>query len=444
MRTSTPKVLHSFGSSTMLNTIIEVAQSLRPEKVLVVHSPSQDFRDHVGQNTNVSLVEQKEQLGTGDAVKACMGSIDPLSQVLVLVGDIPMITKHTLSSLIEATPSGCFGLLTATVANPYGLGRIIRNDSGQVRAIVEQKDATQAQCKISEINTGIFLLPGQHLEGWLSRLGCENAQREYYLTDVLNMAVDDGVDVVSVEADEPIQVLGVNDLNQLVHLKRAYQKRQASEFLASGVLIEDPSRFDLRGELLCGQDVRIDINVIFEGEVRLGDGVHIGPNCVLKNCEIGAHTSIEAGSHLEGAIIGAYGQIGPMARLRPGTVLKDRVKVGNFVETKNTQMSNDSKANHLSYLGDCSVGKEVNVGAGVITCNYDGAYKHQTTIGDRVHIGSDCQLVAPVTIGADTTIGAGSTVTQNTPSGKLVLTHRLDQRSLDWQRPTKEKNTTKG
>jgi bifunctional UDP-N-acetylglucosamine pyrophosphorylase/glucosamine-1-phosphate N-acetyltransferase len=362
---------------------------------------------------------------------------------LVLYGDVPLITKDTLQLLIRLADGvrskrSTLGLLTQNMANPTGYGRIVRDQDGLVSAIVEEKDASPSIKGITEINTGIMVLPTDSLSKWLKSLKTKNAQGEYYLTDVIAMAVRDGVPIRTSQAKNEYEILGVNSRDQLAALERQLQKQRAAALLESGVTLFDPERIDIRGELVCGQDVWIDIGCVFEGRVQLANGVHIGPYCVIKDSQIAANTEVGAFTHIDGAQIGVDARVGPYARIRPGTILANEVHIGNFVEVKNTRIAAQSKANHLAYVGDSIVGARVNIGAGTITCNYDGVNKHQTIIEDDAFIGSDTQLVAPVKVGKGATLGAGTTLTKDAPAGKLTVS-RAKQVSLDWQRPIKIK-----
>jgi bifunctional UDP-N-acetylglucosamine pyrophosphorylase/glucosamine-1-phosphate N-acetyltransferase len=362
---------------------------------------------------------------------------------LVLYGDVPLITKDTLQLLIRLADGvrskrSALGLLTQNMANPTGYGRIVRDQDGLVSAIVEEKDASSSIKRIAEINTGIMVLPTDSLSKWLKSLRTKNVQGEYYLTDVIAMAVRDGVPIRTSQAKNEYEILGVNSRDQLASLERQLQKQQASALLELGVTLFDPERIDIRGELVCGQDVWIDIGCVFEGRVQLANGVHIGPYCVIKDSQIAANTEVGAFTHIDGAQIGVDARVGPYARIRPGTILANEVHIGNFVEVKNTRIAAQSKANHLAYVGDSIVGARVNIGAGTITCNYDGVNKHQTIIEDDAFIGSDTQLVAPVKVGKGATLGAGTTLTKDAPAGKLTVS-RAKQVSLDWQRPIKIK-----
>jgi bifunctional UDP-N-acetylglucosamine pyrophosphorylase/glucosamine-1-phosphate N-acetyltransferase len=384
-------------------------------------------------------VEQARQLGTGHAVMQAMPAVRQADTVLILYGDVPLITHATLQRLVDAAGRKDFGLLTVELENPTGYGRIVRDSHGNVQRIVEQKDASEAEQAIHEVNTGMMAVSAKLLQGWVDRLSNKNAQKEYYLTDVIEMAVKDQVRVNTVSPESPYEVMGVNDRAQLAELERYYQYVQAQHLMKRGVTLHDPSRFDLRGELEVGQDVSIDVNVVLEGRVRLGNRVSIGPNNVLRNVTIGDDVAILANCLIEDAAIGDGARVGPFSRIRPDSVLGQDVHVGNFVEVKKSVVAKGSKLNHLSYIGDAEIGSNTNIGAGTITCNYDGAHKHKTIIGDNVFIGSDCQLVAPVKVGDGATLGAGTTLAKDAPAGKLTISRVRQQVVDDWQRPKKKK-----
>ena len=394
-------------------------------------------------NLPVNWILQAEQLGTGHAVKQALPYIPDESQVLILSGDVPLIKAQTLSTLIDSSRSSstkttALSLLVARVDNPTGLGRLIRDESGAIQAICEDKDATAAQQQIKEIYSGICCVSATCLARWLPKLSARNAQGEYYLTDIIAMAVAEQWPITAVSATDVMEIQGINNRLQLQLLERAWQKRTVEQLMLAGVTLADANRFDIRGELFCEQDVFIDINVICSGKVSLGKGCRIGPNCVLNNVSLGENCEIFANSVLDGCIIDHDCHIGPFARLRPGTKLAAHCRIGNFVETKNAVLGEGTKANHLSYLGDAIIGKKVNIGAGTITCNYDGANKHQTTIGDGVFVGSDTQFVAPVSVGANATIGAGSTIRHDVPAGELTLTESKQATIVGWIRPVKK------
>ena len=435
MYSKMPKVLHRIGGLPMVERVIDTAASLNPQNICVVigHGKEQVL-DTV--KRDVVWVEQTEQLGTGHAVKTALPHLSAEGRTLVLYGDVPLIDAATLETLLEAAGDEV-GLLTDVPNDPTGLGRIIRDSNGSVTAIVEEKDADVAQKAVKEINTGILVLPNAKLEAWLNSLSSNNAQGEYYLTDLIAKAVADGIKVHPVQVRASHLAAGVNNKLQLAELERIFQTEQAQELLKVGVTLRDPARFDLRGRLKHGQDVVIDVNVVIEGEVELGDNVEIGANCVIKNAKIGANTKIAPFSHFEGCEVGENNQIGPYARLRPQAKLADNVHIGNFVEVKNATIGNGTKANHLTYIGDAEIGSKTNFGAGTIIANYDGVNKHKTVIGDEVRIGSNCVLVAPVTLGNKVTIGAGSAITRNCEDGKLVLARSRQTVIEGWVRPEK-------
>jgi bifunctional UDP-N-acetylglucosamine pyrophosphorylase / glucosamine-1-phosphate N-acetyltransferase len=389
---------------------------------------------------DVQFALQEQQLGTGHAVRQALPLLDPARPTLVLYGDVPLTRASTLQRLVDAATDARYGVLTVTLDDPTGYGRIVRDQGGCVTRIVEQKDASPDELKIAEINTGIVVAPTAQLAMWLGALGNDNAQGEYYLTDVVEQAIEAGFEVVTTQPDEEWETLGVNSKAQLAELERIHQRNQADALLAAGVTLADPARFDLRGTLACGRDVSIDVNCVFEGEVSLADGVTVGPHCVIRNTAIGAGTRIDAFSHLDGARLGAHTVVGPYARLRPGAQLADDAHVGNFVEVKNAVLGAGSKANHLTYIGDADIGARVNIGAGTITCNYDGANKFRTEIGDDVFVGSDTQLVAPVRVGAGATIAAGTTVWKDVADGMLVLNDKTQTARAGYVRPVKKKN----
>jgi len=440
MRSELPKVLQPLGGTTLLQQSIAAFLALRAERpatmtIVVGHQAAAVTA--ALPDLDCSWVEQTEQLGTGHAVAQAASIIDDDDLVLVLCGDVPLLTRQTLERLIAAAGPDQPALLTVRLDDPTGYGRVLRDGNNHVAQIVEQKDASESQLEVSEINTGIMAIPGKPLKRWLAQLGNNNAQGEYYLTDVIAMAVADGFLVQAVAATSPEEVAGVNDKRQLAATERALQHRLADELMASGVTLRDPARFDLRGELTAGSDVQIDINVVFEGEVTLGNGVQIGANCQIRNSTIGAGSVIHPNTLIDSAQIGQDCSVGPFARIRPDSELADRARVGNFVELKKTRLGVGSKANHLAYVGDALVGDDVNIGAGVITCNYDGANKHLTEIGDGAFIGSDCQLVAPVKVGAGATLGAGTTLTRDAPDGELTLSRPRQTTLKGWQRPVK-------
>lgn len=438
MRSNMPKVLHQLAGRPLLEHVITTAKKVGDD-VTVVYGHCGDQVKETLTHLQVNWVEQKEQLGTGHAVQQAMDNIPAENRVLVLYGDVPLICPKTLNSILERTPQDGIGWLTTHLDNPHGFGRIIRDEDNNPIAIVEEKDANELQRTISEINTGICLVPAKYLKEWLPQLGNSNSQGEYYLTDVFAVAVQHGVSIVTVTPKENIEVTGVNNKVELAQLERAFQQRQAQKLLVDGVTIMDPNRFDLRGTLSVGRDVVIDVNVVIEGDVVIGSNCYVGPNVILRDVHLGENTRIEANSVLEEARVAGQCTVGPFARLRPGAELKEKAKVGNFVEVKKSTVGKGSKVNHLAYIGDTVLGERVNVGAGTITCNYDGANKFQTTIEDDVFIGTNCSLVAPVTIEKGSTTGAGSVITKNVAAGELAVARARQTVIKGWQRPVKEK-----
>ena len=444
MRSDLPKVLHQVAAKPLLAHVIETAMSLQPQDVHVVYGHGGDrVRNQLAQYS-VDWVCQDQQLGTGHAVQQAMPHIEDNRMVLVLYGDVPLTQASTLQRLIDVADGNGFGLLTAYLPDPTGYGRIVRDDEDKVACIVEQKDANADELRIKEINTGMLVAPSTAMRRWLNALENNNAQGEYYLTDIIAMAVKEDMVINTVSPDETVEIEGVNNKLQLAAMERAYQRKQANALMLEGVTLRDPSRLDVRGKLVTGRDVVIDINALFEGEVVLGDNVSVGPNVCIKDSRIGSNVSIKANSVIENASIGDECEVGPYARIRPDTVLANGAKIGNFVEIKKARIGAGSKVNHLSYVGDTTMGANVNVGAGTITCNYDGANKHQTIIGDNVFIGSDTQLVAPVKVGDGATIGAGSTITRDVPDSELALSRSQQITKKGWKRPVKKsKNSTK-
>ena len=437
MYSNLPKVLHCLAGKPMVKHVIDTCQDIGSERIHLVYGHGGDEMKSTLATENVNWVLQSQQLGTGHAVNQAALALQDNEKVLILYGDVPLIRSETLDDLLDAQPDGGIALLTVILDDPMGYGRIVRRN-GPVVAIVEQKDATEEQKLIKEINTGVMVANGGDLKRWLSQLKNDNAQGEYYLTDIIALAHNEGRAVEAVHPSSPIEVEGVNNRVQLARLERAYQKIQAERLLEQGVMLLDPARFDLRGQLQCGLDVSIDVNVIIEGDVSLGDNVVIGAGCILRDCEIDDNTIVQPYSVIDGATIGESCAVGPFARLRPGAELGREAHVGNFVEIKKARLGDNSKANHLTYLGDAIIGQRVNIGAGTITCNYDGANKFQTRIGDDVFVGSDTQLIAPVSIEDGATIGAGSTINRNVNQGELVITRAPARTILNWQRPTKK------
>ena len=439
MYSALPKVLHPVAGKPLLQHVIEAARSLAPQSLCVVTGHGAELVRSRLADAGVQWATQEKQLGTGHALMQALPQVPAEGIVLVLYGDVPLIGPATLKGLVEAAQGGRVALLTQDLAEPKGYGRIVRDAGGRVTGIVEEKDATDAQRKIREVNTGIMALPRAKLEGWLARLRNDNAQGEYYLTDLVAIAVADGVPIEVRQPAAAHECLGVNSQVELAALEREHQRGVGRALLEAGVRVVDPARIDVRGTLSCGRDVVIDVGCVFEGRVQLGDRVTIGANCVVREMTIGAGTEVKPFCHLEEATIGAEARIGPYARIRPQTALADEVHIGNFVEVKASTFGRGSKANHLAYVGDSTVGSAVNIGAGTITCNYDGANKHRTVIEDDVHIGSDVQLVAPVTVGRGATVAAGATVTKDVPPGGLTLTAKQQVHKPDWQRPRKKK-----
>ncbi|GLT20306.1 bifunctional protein GlmU [Vibrio zhanjiangensis] len=437
MYSNKPKVLHTLAGKPMVQHVIDTCKSLGAKNVHLVYGHGGDQMQEALAGEPVNWILQAEQLGTGHAVDQASDQFEDDEKILVLYGDVPLISEETLENLLDAQPPEGIALLTVVLDNPMGYGRIVRNNDSVV-AIVEQKDATEDQKRITEINTGVMVAMGRDLRRWLSGLGNDNAQGEYYLTDVIAAAYNEGRTIEAVHPAIAIEVEGVNDRAQLARLERAFQQMQAQKLLEQGVMLRDPARFDLRGELQCGMDCEIDTNVIIEGKVTLGDNVLIGTGCVLKDCEIDDNTVVRPYTVIEGAIVGEDCTVGPFTRLRPGAEMRNDSHVGNFVEVKNTLVGEGSKANHLTYLGDAEVGARTNIGAGTITCNYDGVNKFKTIIGNDVFIGSDSQLVAPVTVGDGATLGAGTTLTKDVEKGELVITRVKERMIKNWQRPTKK------
>lgn len=436
MHSNLPKVLHPLAGKPLVSHVIDTARSLSPRKLCLVYGHGGDAVRSALEAADLSWALQEPQLGTGHAVRQALPFLETAGTTLVLYGDVPLIQAETLKRLIHAAEGG-LAILTVELDDPQGYGRIVRNAAGQVVRIVEQKDATADEKKIREINTGIMAMPTERLDEWLGRLSSDNAQNEYYLTDIVGMAVEAGLPVRTAHPEYEWEVLGVNSKVQLAQLERVAQRTIAERLMEQGVRLADPARIDVRGELRCGRDVFIDVNCVFEGNVVLDEGVAVGPNCVLKDARIGAGARLAAYTHIEDAVVGADGMIGPFARLRPGTELAEDVHVGNFVEIKKSRIAAHSKANHLAYIGDATIGSRVNVGAGTITCNYDGANKHQTIIEDDAFIGSDTQLVAPVTVGRGATLGAGTTLTRDAPPETLTISRAKQTSIPGWKRPVK-------
>ncbi len=438
MRSSLPKVLQPLAGRPLLGHVIETAKKLNADNIITIYGHGGDRVQTAFAQEDIKWVEQAEQLGTGHAVQMTLPVLPQDGVSLILSGDVPCINPVTLQKLLDATAATGIGLVTLTLPDANGYGRIVR-EQGQIQAIIEHKDASEEQRQIKEINTGIYAVSNAKLHQWLPSLSNDNSQGEYYLTDIVAMALADGMQVASVEPEQAFEVEGVNDRVQLAALERQFQVYQAKQLMQQGVHLIDPSRFDLRGNLTVGQDVRIDINVIIEGDCELGDNVEIGAGCIIKNTKIAAGTKVQPYSIFDSAIVGEDTQIGPFARLRPGTKLANEVHIGNFVEVKNTTIGLGSKANHFTYLGDAEIGAGSNIGAGTITCNYDGANKFKTIIGDQAFIGSNSSLVAPVKIGNGATVGAGSTITRDVEDNSLAVERSKQFAKENYPRPQKIK-----
>ncbi len=444
MQSALPKVLHPLAGKPLLQHVIDTARTLAPSKLCVIYGhggaavPEMVQAQNTGGHAHIDTALQEPQLGTGHAVMQAVPQLDETVPTLILYGDVPLTTADSLRRLVDAAGADKLAILTVEQANPFGLGRIVR-ENGEIRRIVEEKDASNEERAIREINSGIIVAPTRHLKKWLAALQNNNAQGEYYLTDIVAQAVADGVPVVSAHPAAEWEVAGVNSKVQLAELERRHQLNIAQALLEKGVHLLDPSRIDVRGELICGRDVSIDVGCVFEGRVELADGVTIGAHSVLVNARIAAGAHIKPFCHIEEAVVGPKSVIGPYARLRPGTELAEDVHVGNFVEIKNSQIAAHSKANHLAYVGDATVGSRVNIGAGTITCNYDGANKFRTVIEDDAFIGSDSQLIAPVTVGKGATLGAGTTLSKDAPAGKLTISRSKQTTIEGWTRPVKVK-----
>lgn len=437
MKSSLPKVLHPLAGLPLVQHVINTSKKLNPESINVVYGHGGEQVKQQINDSDINWMQQAEQLGTGHAVDQVSEQLKDEQLVLILYGDVPLIKQETLTELLGQAKDG-FSLLTVSLDDPQGYGRIVRNKNDLVENITEEKDASDEVKKIDEVNTGILAVKANLLKNWLSNLDNNNAQEEYYLTDIIAMAVKDGFTVETTQPDNEYEVMGVNNRMQLAELERYYQQEQATALMASGVTLADPSRIDIRGQVIHGQDISIDINTVFEGNVTIGNNVTIGANCVIKDTKIADDVTILPMSILDNASVGKGSKVGPFARLRPGAVLGDNTHIGNFVEIKKSYVGVGSKVNHLTYVGDSLIGKDVNIGAGTITCNYDGANKHQTTIGDNVFVGSATQLVAPVKIGKNATIGAGSTITTDVAEDELAIT-RVKQKSIQgWKRPVKD------
>jgi len=443
MKSSLPKVLHTVAGRPMLEHVTDTAAKLNPRRVMVVYGHGGEHVPETLSHLPVTWVEQAQRLGTGHAVDQALPQVHDDDTVLILYGDVPLVRQDTLEALTAAVNADTLALLTIELNDPTGYGRILRDGQGRVLRIVEQKDASEEQTRVREINTGVMAVSAARLKPWLAAIDNNNSQGEYYLTDVIAKAVADGVNIHTVAPRDELEIMGVNDKVQLAQVERRHQADQAERLMRAGVTLRDPSRFDLRGTLTAGADVVIDVGVVLEGEVTLGDGVYIGPYSILRNSTLGEGVQVLSHSIIDEARIGARCRIGPFSRIRPGTDLAEEAHIGNFVEIKAAQVGKGSKINHLSYVGDASVGRGTNIGAGTITCNYDGANKYRTVIGNDVFIGSDTQLIAPVTVGDGATIGAGSTITRDTPPGELTLSRVKQETRSGWQRPVKKSERNK-
>ncbi len=438
MRSPLPKVLQPLAGIPLLDHVLNLARELGADDIAVVYGHGGDAVRAACDRPDIRWVLQAEQLGTGHAAIQAAPDVPDDNRMICTFGDMPLLRAETIRHLIDQVGDDEAGVLTGHMDNPFGMGRIIRDADGNVLANVEEKDATDAQREIQEINTGVLIGPGKAFKGWLNALSNDNAQNEYYLTDVIALAVNDGVTVRGVQTPDTVEVMGINDKKQLAEAERALQLRRVEALMEQGVGFADPARVDIRGTLTCGSDVFIDVNAVFEGDVSLGDGVQIGPNNLIRDSQLGPNTVVHSNCHIEGATTAEACEIGPFGRLRPGAVLADKVKVGNFVEVKKSEIGEGSKVNHLTYIGDAEIGTGVNVGAGTITCNYDGVNKHKTTIGDDVFVGSGVNLVAPVAVGKGVTIGAGSTITKPVEDDQLVLERSRQKTVPGWKRPTKK------
>lgn len=438
MRSELPKVLHPIGGKPLVQHVLDTAREVGGDRIMVIVGHGAELVEQRMAADDVSFILQAQQLGTGHAVQQALPQLRNDTTVLILYGDVPLTRAETLQKLIVGVNEKQMGLLTVNMQDPTGYGRIVRDVSGAVIAIVEHKDATDEQKEISEINTGIMAVQAAQLQKWLPQLQNNNAQGEFYLTDIIALAKADGINIQVEQPNAVEEVEGVNNRQQQAALERFYQQQQAQVLMSAGVTLLDPNRFDCRGTITTGRDVVVDINCIFEGEVELADGVTIGPNCIIINSKIAAHTQIKANSHIENSIVGEACEVGPYARLRPGTELAKGAKIGNFVETKKAKIGEGSKVNHLSYIGDAVIGKQANIGAGTITCNYDGVNKFTTEIGDHAFIGSNSALVAPVKIGANTTVGAGSVITKDVTDSELAIARGKQKNIQGWQRPQKQ------
>jgi len=444
MQSALPKVLHPLAGKPLLEHVVLIAEKIMPSQpVLVVHGHQGEMLQHKLAHLNIQWIEQSKQLGTGHAAQQALSAIASDNQVLILCGDVPLISYETLKELVDGTPKNAMGIITAIFSDPTGFGRVVRDAHNKVIKVVEDKDTDHTQQTIKEINSGIYLVPARYLKNWLPALKNNNHQNEYYLTDIIQHAVLENIQIHTVQTQRPEEVFGVNDRSQLANLERLYQKRIAQKLMLQGVSLLDPNRFDVRGELFVGKDTTIDINVVIDGKVTIGSHCIIGPHSVLRNTIIGDHVEIKAHSLIDGAEVSNHCIIGPFARIRPGTIISEKTHIGNFVEIKNSMIGAATKINHLSYIGDSEIGSQVNIGAGTITCNYDGINKHKTIIGHRAFIGSNTALVAPITIGEEATIGAGSTITSNAPAHQLTLCRAKQMSLANWRRPKKKEAVEK-
>ncbi|TXL13719.1 UDP-N-acetylglucosamine diphosphorylase/glucosamine-1-phosphate N-acetyltransferase [Methylococcaceae bacterium HT3] len=439
MRSALPKVLHKVANRSLLQHVYDTSKQIDENDIIIIYGHGGELVKQTLSELDAQWVEQKEQLGTGHAVLQADSLIEKKDTILILYGDVPLLSKQSIDTLLANVTQQSLALLTVKLDSPTGYGRIVRTHSGDVLKIVEQKDATEQEQLINEVNTGILAVKGEQLKNWVSRIDNSNAQQELYLTDVIEMAVNDGIVIKTSQPESIDEVLGVNNPKQLSHLERVYQAAQADKLMELGVTLLDPARVDCRGSFASlGQDISVDINVIFEGENTLGNNVKIGANTIINNSVIADNVEILANCIIDNAVVGAGSRIGPFARLRPQAELSEQVHIGNFVEIKKSTVAKGSKINHLSYIGDATIGSQVNIGAGTITCNYDGVNKARTVIKDGAFIGSDTQLIAPVTVGKNATIGAGSTITKNTPDEQLTLTRSKQISIQSWQRPVKK------
>ena len=437
MKSNKAKVLHQLAGKSLLQHVVDAINPLSASINIVIGNNAELVKNSINSDS-INWVVQKKQLGTGHAVQQVKTGINDKSTCIILYGDVPLISTNTIKSLIAQSQLTGFSLLSVILDDPSGYGRIVRDKNKLIQAIIEHKDADDDKQKINEINTGIMAIKGSLLKKYISQLEPDNKQGELYLTDIVENAVSDNVTISSLVCDNVSEVMGINNKNQLAEAERIYQQKQAKDLMSNGLTIKDPNRFDCRGNLIFGKDCSVDINVVFEGENELGENVLIAPNCIIKNAKIGDHTEIMANSIIENSIIGSHSTVGPFARVRPETKVGNHAKIGNFVEVKKSTIGDNSKVLHLSYVGDSSIGQDVNISAGVITCNYDGANKHQTIIEDGAFIGSDTQLIAPITVGKNATIGAGSTITQDAPSEKLTLSRKKQKTIDNWKRKKKQ------